>query len=39
VLTGIKKPYKYGEKEYMFRGLIKCAVTGRVVTAETNEDL
>ncbi|WP_342268180.1 recombinase family protein [Candidatus Tisiphia endosymbiont of Empis tessellata] len=32
-----KKPFKYGEKEYIFRGLIKCAVTGRVVTAETKK--
>ncbi|WP_341749686.1 hypothetical protein [Candidatus Tisiphia endosymbiont of Sialis lutaria] len=32
-----KKPFKYGEKEYIFRGLIKCAATGRVVTAETKK--
>lgn len=32
-----KKPFKYGGKEYIFRGLIKCAVTGRVVTSETHK--
>jgi len=30
-----KKPFKYREKEYIFRGLIECAATGRVVTADT----
>jgi DNA invertase Pin-like site-specific DNA recombinase len=30
-----KKPFKWGGKEYVFRGLITCAVTGRVVTALT----
>lgn len=30
-----KKPFKWGGKEYIFRGLIKCATTGRVVTALT----
>ncbi len=33
-----KKPFKHGEKEYIFRGLIKCAATGRVVTAETKRN-
>ncbi|WP_425364148.1 recombinase family protein [Candidatus Tisiphia endosymbiont of Hybos culiciformis] len=32
-----KKPFKYGEKEYIFRGLIKCASTGRIVTAATKK--
>ena len=32
-----KKPFKWGGKEYIFRGLIKCATTGRVVTAETKK--
>ncbi len=32
-----RKPFKQGEKEYIFRGLIKCAATGRVVTAETKK--
>ncbi|MCC8400111.1 MAG: recombinase family protein [Rickettsia endosymbiont of Platyusa sonomae] len=32
-----KKPFKYGEKEYIFRGLIKCVTTGRVVTADTKK--
>ncbi len=30
-----KKPFKYGGKEYLFRGLLTCAVTGKVVTADT----
>ncbi len=30
-----KKPFKYAEKEYIFRGLLTCAVKGRVVTADT----
>ncbi len=32
-----KKPFKYGGKDFVFRGLITCAVTGRVVTAETKK--
>ncbi|WP_342278295.1 hypothetical protein [Candidatus Tisiphia endosymbiont of Myopa tessellatipennis] len=32
-----KKPFKYREKEYIFRGFIKCAVTGRVITADTKQ--
>lgn len=28
-----KKPFKYAGKEFVFRGLITCATTGRVVTA------
>lgn len=32
-----KKPYKYGGKEYVFRGLLTCAVTGRVVSADTKQ--
>jgi site-specific DNA recombinase len=32
-----RKPFKHGEKEYIFRGLIKCAATGRVVTTETKK--
>ena len=32
-----KKPFKYGEKDFIFRGILKCAVTGRVVTAETKK--
>ena len=31
-----KKPFKYGGKDFLFRGLITCAVTGRIVTAETH---
>lgn len=30
-----KKPFKYGGKEYMFRGLVKCATTGRMATSDT----
>lgn len=29
-----KKPFKRGQKEYIFTGLIKCAVTGKVVTPD-----
>ncbi len=30
-----KKPFKYAGKEFVFRGLIKCATSGKVVTADT----
>jgi site-specific DNA recombinase len=30
-----KKPFKYGGKEYVFRGLLTCATSGLVVTADT----
>ena len=30
-----KKKFQWGAKEYVFRGLIKCAATGKVVTADT----
>lgn len=29
-----KKPFKYAGKEFVFRGLLKCATTGKVVTAD-----
>ncbi|WP_342267931.1 recombinase family protein [Candidatus Tisiphia endosymbiont of Empis tessellata] len=29
-----KKPFKYGGKDFLFRGLISCAVTGKMVTSE-----
>ena len=32
-----KNPFKWGAKEYVFRGLIKCATTSKVVTAETKK--
>ncbi len=32
-----KKPFKYAGKEFVFRGLITCATTGRVVTASTQK--
>lgn len=30
-----KKPFKFGGKEFIFRGLLSCAISGRVVTADT----
>jgi hypothetical protein len=30
-----KKPFKWGGKEYIFRGLLTCALSGRVVTSDT----
>ena len=30
-----KKPFAYGEKDHVFRGLITCAVTGKTVTTDT----
>ena len=32
-----KKPFKYRGKEFVFRGLITCATTGKVVTADTKK--
>ena len=32
-----KKPFQWAGKEYVFRGLLTCAVTGRVVTADTKK--
>ena len=32
-----KKPFKWGEKDYIFRGIITCAVTGRLVSSETKK--
>lgn len=32
-----RKPFKWGGIDYMFRGLLKCAVTGRVVSTETKK--
>lgn len=32
-----KKPFKYAGKDFIFRGLITCATTGRVVTASTQK--
>jgi DNA invertase Pin-like site-specific DNA recombinase len=32
-----KKPFKWRGKEYVFRGLITCALTGRVITADTKK--
>ena len=32
-----KKPFKWGAKEYVFRGLITCATTSRVVTSFTQK--
>ncbi|WP_341789819.1 hypothetical protein [Rickettsia endosymbiont of Polydrusus tereticollis] len=30
-----KKPFQYRGKEYLFRGILKCGVTGKLVTADT----
>ena len=30
-----KKPFAYAEKDHIFRGLITCAVTGKIVTTDT----
>lgn len=30
-----KKPFRWAGKDYVFRGLITCATTGKVVTADT----
>ncbi len=32
-----KKPFKYADKEFIFRGLLTCATTGHVVTADTKK--
>ncbi len=32
-----KKPFKYAGKDYIFRGLITCATTGRVVSSDTKQ--
>lgn len=32
-----KKPFKYAGRDYIFRGLITCAVTGRVISSETQK--
>ncbi|NBU53331.1 MAG: recombinase family protein [Alphaproteobacteria bacterium] len=30
-----KKPFQYRGKEFLFRGILKCAITGRLVTSDT----
>lgn len=32
-----KKPFKYGGKDYLFRGILRCAVSGRAATADTKK--
>lgn len=32
-----KKPFLYGGKDFLFRGLLTCAVTGRVVSSDTKK--
>ena len=32
-----KKPFKYGGKDYLFRGILRCAVSGRSATADTKK--
>lgn len=36
-LSWKKKPFKWGAREYVFKGLIKCATTGRIVTSDTKK--
>ena len=30
-----KKPFQYRSKEFLFRGMLKCAVTGNLITSDT----
>ena len=32
-----KKPFKYAGKDYLFRGILRCAVSGRAATADTKK--
>ncbi len=32
-----KKPFHYGGKEFLFRGLLTCGVTGRVISSDTKK--
>ncbi len=32
-----KKPFQYGGKDYIFRGLIKCATSGNTVSSDTKK--
>lgn len=32
-----RKSFKWGEKDYIFRGIVTCGSTGRVVSAETKQ--
>ena len=32
-----KKPFRYSEKDFLFRGLITCGVTGRMVWSDTKK--
>ncbi|MDD9920355.1 MAG: recombinase family protein, partial [Alphaproteobacteria bacterium] len=32
-----KKPFKYAGKDFLFRGLVRCATTGRLGTAQTKK--
>jgi site-specific DNA recombinase len=32
-----KKPFKYGGKEYIFRGMIQCTITGRTCSSDTKK--
>ncbi|MCX4348395.1 MAG: recombinase family protein [Alphaproteobacteria bacterium] len=34
----VKKPYKYSDKPFLYRGLIRCAVTGKICTNETKKE-
>lgn len=32
-----KKPFQYGGKDFLFRGLLTCAVTGKVISSDTKK--
>ena len=32
-----KKPFQYGGKDFLFRGLLTCTVTGRVISSDTKK--
>lgn len=32
-----KKPFQYGGKDFLFRGMLTCAVTGRVISSDTKK--
>ena len=41
VRTGVKaanKPFKYGEKEFLYKGLIRCANTGKICPCELKRE-
>lgn len=32
-----KKPFQYGGKDFLFRGMLTCAITGRVISSDTKK--